>query len=137
MKIARAITLALGSFLSRAALSQESTVEVEGQAPILSGDRVLGRQRALDEAMQKAVEQASQTLLSREALLQRSSDLRLRIYPRPGTFIANYRVLNEGELGGAPATPTTVSPATQRVFHIRIAAQVAMDRLARELSVEG
>ena len=46
------------------------------------GDRVRARERALDEALRQAVEQAAGTVLEPDELVARASDLKLRIYPK-------------------------------------------------------
>jgi hypothetical protein len=110
-----------------AARAQEPSFEALGQAPIVSGDRVRARERALDEAMRQAVEQATATLLDPDGLIARTSELRLRIYPKARSYVTNYRVLEEGEAVGS-AAPT---------FQIHISAQVATARLARDLASGG
>src|SRR5690242_18940772 len=91
------VLLLLGSGM----MADEPTFEALGQAPVVGGDRVRARERALDEALRQAVEQAASTLLDPDALVARASDLRLRIYPRARTYVGSYRVLEEGEQAGA------------------------------------
>jgi flagellar assembly FlgT-like protein len=101
--------------------AQEPLFEALGQAPIVAGDRVRARDRALDEALRQAVEQATATVLEPAELVGRASDLKLRIYPKAKSYIANYRILDEGEQ----------SPGT---FQVHLSASVATGRLARDLS---
>jgi hypothetical protein len=105
------------------AAAQEASFEALGQAPVVGGDRVRARERALEEALKQAVEQATSTVLEPSALVARSSDLRLRIYPKARSYVSNYRVLDEGEQAG--------------VFQMHISAQVATARLARDLAAPG
>jgi hypothetical protein len=114
-----AIALALG--LTVPAAAQEPLFEALGQAPIVAGDRVRARERALDEALRQAVEQATATVLEPAELVARASDLKLRIYPKAKGYIANYRILDEGEQ----------PPGT---FQVHLSASVATGRLARDLS---
>jgi hypothetical protein len=120
-----AIALALGFGLVGAApapaRAQEPLFEALGQAPIVSGDRVRARDRALDEALRSAVEQATATVLEPAELVSRASDLKLRIYPKAKSYVANYRILDEGEQ----------PPGT---FQVHLSASVATGRLARDLS---
>src|SRR2546423_8561701 len=102
-------------------LAQEPMFEALGQAPIVAGDRVRARERALDEALRQAVEQATATVLEPAELVARASDLKLRIYPKAKTYITTYRILDEGEL----------PPGT---FQVHLSAAVATARLARDLS---
>ncbi len=81
--------------------------EALGQAPIVAGDRVRARERALDEALRQAVEQATATVLEPAELVARASDLKLRIYPKAKSYVSTYRILDEGEqppgdVSGAP-----------------------------------
>jgi hypothetical protein len=109
------------AFLTAAAAgAEEPSFEALGQAPVVGGDRVRAKERALDDAMRQAVEQAAQTVLDPQALVARQSDLKLRIYPRARTYVASYRVLDEGETAGA--------------FQMHISAQVAVSRLAKDLA---
>src|ERR1700761_3081977 len=114
-----AIALAVGFALPAAA--QEPLFEALGQAPIVAGDRVRARERALDEALRQAVEQATATVLEPSDLVARASDLKLRIYPKAKSYVANYRILDEGEQ----------PPGT---FQVHLSASVATGRLARDLS---
>jgi Flagellar assembly protein T, N-terminal domain len=114
-----ALVLAVGFALPAAA--QEPLFEALGQAPIVAGDRVRARERALDEALRQAVEQATATVLEPSDLVARASDLKLRIYPKAKSYVANYRILDEGEQ----------PPGT---FQVHLSASVATGRLARDLS---
>jgi hypothetical protein len=102
------------------AAAQEPAFESLGQAPVVAGDRVRARERALDEAMRQAVEQAAGTVLSPDELVARASDLKLRVYPKARQYVTTYRILDEGE-----ATPGT--------FQVHLSAQVATGKLARDL----
>jgi hypothetical protein len=117
----RAWVLVLLVALPSLAAAQEPMFEALGQAPIVAGDRVRARERALDEALRQAVEQATATVLEPNELVARASDLRLRIYPKAKSYVTTYRVLDEGE-----QTPGT--------FQVHLSAAVATARLARDLS---
>ena len=95
--------------------------EALGQAPIVAGDRVRARERALDEALRQAVEQATATVLEPAELVARASDLQLRIYPKAKAYVTTYRILDEGE-------------QTPGIFQVHLSAAVATARLARDLS---
>jgi hypothetical protein len=102
-------------------LAQEPMFEALGQAPIVAGDRVRARERALDEALRQAVEQATATVLEPPELVARASDLKLRIYPKAKAYVTTYRILDEGEQ----------PPGT---FQVHLSAAVATARLARDLA---
>src|SRR5207253_8057244 len=106
------------------AAAQEPMFEALGQAPIVAGDRVRARERALDEALRQAVEQATATVLEPGDLVTRASDLKLRIYPKAKSYVSTYRVLDESE--NPPGT-----------FQVHLSAAVATGKLARDLSTGG
>ncbi|HEY7958267.1 MAG TPA: flagellar assembly protein T N-terminal domain-containing protein [Polyangia bacterium] len=120
MRFALASVLLLG--LAGGALAQEPAFEALGQAPVVGGDRVRARDRALDEALRQAVEQAVATVLDPDQVVARASDLKLRIYPRARGYVANYRILDEGEV-----------PASG-LYQVHLSAEVATGRLARDLA---
>jgi hypothetical protein len=82
---------------------------------------VRARDRALDEALRQAVEQATATVLEPAELVARASDLKLRIYPKAKGYVTTYRILDEGE-------------QTPGIFQVHLSAAVATARLARDLS---
>src|SRR5689334_24308656 len=106
----RALVMAVLLAASLPATAQEPMFEALGQAPIVAGDRVRARERALDEALRQAVEQAAGTVLSPDELVGRASDLKLRVYPKAKQYVSTYRILDEGE-----ATPGT--------FQVHLSAQ--------------
>jgi hypothetical protein len=103
-----------------AAWAQEPAFEALGQVTVTGGDHVRARDRALDDALRQAVEQAVATVLEPAQLVARSSELRLRIYPKARSYISNYRILDEGETSG--------------VFQVHVSATVSTGRLSRELA---
>src|SRR5207249_1023511 len=111
------LMLALAAAPARA---QDPSFEALGQAPVVAGDRVRARERALDEALKQALEQATATVLEPDQLVARSGELKLRIYPRARSYVATYRILDEGETNG--------------LFQVHLSAQVATARLARDLA---
>jgi hypothetical protein len=117
----RTLALAIVVAASSLAAAQEPMFEALGQAPIVAGDRVRARERALDEALRQAVEQATATVLEPNDLVTRASDLKLRIYPKAKTYVSTYRILDESE--NPPGT-----------FQVHLSAAVATGRLARDLS---
>lgn len=100
--------------------AEEPSFEALGQASIVAGDTVRARERALEEAFRQAVEQAVATLLEPKVIAERASQLKLSVYPKARGYVTTYRVLQEGEQGG--------------LFQVRVAAQVAVGRLARAVN---
>ena len=110
------LLVALSSVASAAPQGFEGT----GRVAISAGDRVKARERALDESFQHALEAAIGVLLGPDTLVRRAGDLRLKIMPRARSYVTSYRVLDEGE----------VEPG---FFSVHVSAEVAADRLVREL----
>jgi hypothetical protein len=120
-KVRRALVLAsLVLCVGTPAYAQAPSFEAMGRAPITAGDQVRARQRALDEAMQRAVESAVSSLLGADTLTRRAADMRLKILPKAKSYVTSYRVLEEGE----------TEPG---IFDVHVAAEIATDRLLREL----
>src|SRR5262249_28919490 len=101
------------------ARAQGTSFEGAGQAPIVAGDKVRARARALDDAFRAAVDSAAAALLEPAVLAQRQSALKLTVEPKARRYVTGYRVLDEGEQGST--------------FHLRVAAEIALDRLERDL----
>lgn len=99
------------------ARAQAPAVEISASAPLLAagGDAVRARERALKDALRLAVEQSA---------LAAAPESRGRLYlvsARARDYVTTYRVLEEGEAGGQ--------------FTVRVAAQVDLPRLLRDLRV--
>ena len=110
----------LGTTLSVPASASPQSYEGTGRVAVSAGDRVKARDRALDEAFQHALETAIGALLGPDTIARRASDLRLKIMPRARSYVTSYRVLDEGE-------------AEPGFFSVHVSAEVAADRLVREL----
>src|SRR6266511_4241549 len=76
---------------------------------------------AAQEPLFEALDQATATVLEPSQLVSRASDLKLRIYPKAKSYVANYRILDEGE-------------QPPGIFQVHLSASVATGRLARDLS---
>jgi hypothetical protein len=71
------------------------SVQVEGLAVIEQGNVAAARDRAVAEALQRAVERATATLVPPETLAQQEAALRARIYPDTPRFVRTYRIITE------------------------------------------
>jgi hypothetical protein len=99
--------------------AEEAWFESVGKVQVTGADRVKARERALEEALRLAVEAGSATVLDPAGLQAHASDLRLRVYPRARSYVATWRILDEGVDG--------------EVFHVHLSAQVLTARLAHDL----
>jgi hypothetical protein len=70
-------------------------VEVEGLAAIENGNVPAARDRALQDALARAVERATSTLLAPDQLAQHDAALRAKVYPDAARFVPTYRIIAE------------------------------------------
>lgn len=70
-------------------------VQVEGLAPIEKDNITAARDRAVADALQRAVERAAATLVPPETLAQQDAVLRERLYADPVRFVQTYRIIAE------------------------------------------
>lgn len=110
----------LGLVMGANGNAEEGTFEATAQAPILAGDRVRARERALEDGLRQAVAQAAEGLLGPEQAAARESELKLRLYPKARSYVASYRILDEG-------------PQPNGNFQVHVAAQVTTTKLFRDL----
>src|SRR5262245_58261650 len=94
-------------------------VQALGQAPIVAGNRVSARDRALDEALKQAVDQALTYVLDPDSRLRAQAALRRDLLPRARTYAPSYRVLDEHEAPG-------------KLFQVQLEARVDTAALRRD-----
>ncbi|MBK8013615.1 MAG: hypothetical protein IPK13_19965 [Deltaproteobacteria bacterium] len=82
MGLVQILVLGWWSVAGRAALAETTTVEVEGVAAIVKDDVAVARDRALDDARRKAVEQVVGTVVSSETLSENFQIVEDRIFAR-------------------------------------------------------
>ncbi|HOX44710.1 MAG TPA: flagellar assembly protein T N-terminal domain-containing protein [Myxococcota bacterium] len=93
-----ALLLVLGSGLALAADVEK--VETRGEAAIVGGDKAAARDKAIDDALRKAVEQAVGTLVSSETITENYQLLSDRIYSKAEGYVKNYKITGEREEDG-------------------------------------
>src|SRR5687767_15807724 len=81
--------------LPAAALAAEETVEVEGVAAVVNNDVAIARDRAIDDAKRKAVEQVAGAQVSSESITENFQLVEDKIYSRAAGFVKNYKILSE------------------------------------------
>jgi len=82
---------------------------VSGQAPVVGGNAAGARERALDDAIKQAVNQALATLVDPQTRAAQAKALKA-IEAKARSFVPRYRTLEDGEANG--------------VYTIRIEAEV-------------
>lgn len=90
-------------------------VKAKGYATIYGNDKAAARDRALEDAQRKAVEQAMGTMISSESITQNYQLIDDRILSLSSGYIRTYRIVSESVTGGE--------------LEIEIAAQVGMEKL--------
>lgn len=113
-----ALALVLAAQTARAEVTETT---VEGVAAITNGDKAIARDRALDDAKRKAVEQVAGAQVSAESISENFELVSDRIYSRASGFVKSYRIVNELEEEG--------------VYKVKIAAQVDSSAIADDLAL--
>ena len=110
------LVLLLGLF-PQIAFSQ--TIESQGVAAIVQGNLDISRDKAIEDALRNAVEQATGTLIENETLVENYQVLSDKIYSQSRGYVQSYEVLSEG--------------AEQGLYKVTIQANVASGELKNDL----
>jgi len=84
---------------AQAAAGADKVITAEGIAAIEKGDIPGARDRALDDALRKAVEQAVGTLIESETMVQNYKVLSDSIYSQTKGFVRTYNIVSEKQEG--------------------------------------
>ncbi|MEW6674991.1 MAG: flagellar assembly protein T N-terminal domain-containing protein [Nitrospirota bacterium] len=103
--------------------STEERIEVEGHAAIVAGKKDLARDKAINDAFRRAVEQVVGVMVEAETLVKNLELLTDRIYSQTTGYIKNYKIIEERIEGD--------------VMKVRIEAVVAISSLEKELDAIG
>ncbi|MFC1654572.1 flagellar assembly protein T N-terminal domain-containing protein [Myxococcota bacterium] len=94
-------------------------VEVTGQAAIFDDDKAQARDKAIDDALRKAVESAVGTMISSETITENYQLLSDRIYSQAEGYVKKYKILDEKD--------------EDNVYIVQIRAKVAVGAVASDL----
>lgn len=83
------------SLLPQSAFSQSSTIESQGVAAIVQGNLDISRDKAVEDALRNAVEQATGSLIENETLVENYQLLSDKIYSQSKGYVQSYEVLDE------------------------------------------
>jgi len=110
---------------ARAGVGAGEALEVEatGEAAIVGGNRALARDRATEDALRRAVEQAVGTLVASETEVRSSQLVRDRILTRSKGYVQGYEVTGTREEAGA--------------LQVTVKARVGTDALEADLEAIG
>ncbi len=95
------------------------TVEVRGEAAIIDGDKASARDKAIDDALRKAVESAVGTMISSETITENYQLISDRIYSQAEGYVRSYKITDEREDDG--------------VVIVEIRAQVSTGAVSKDL----
>lgn len=111
------VLLALSSLSAMAADVEE--VEVRGEAAIINNDKAAARDKAIDDALRKAVESAVGTMVSSETITENFQLISDRIYSQAEGYVRKYQIQDEREEDG--------------VIIVEIKAQVSVGAVSKDL----
>ena len=110
-------------FVSVGVFAKNSQViTVQGQAAI-NNDKLAAKEKALDDAKRKAVEQVTGVIVSSESLTKNFELISDNIYSKAKGYISNYTVVKEG-----------IDPMDKGVYFVQIKATVSKDKLEKDIS---
>jgi hypothetical protein len=113
------ILLLMGLSALPAVAADVEEVEVSGQAAIFDDDKAQARDKAIDDALRKAVESAVGTMISSETITENYQLLSDRIYSQAEGYVKKYKILDEKD--------------EDNVYIVEIRAQVAVGAVASDL----
>ena len=100
--------------------SKPEWTEATGQAAILDNDTIRARDKAIADAVRRAVEQVIGTMVSSETVVENYQLISDKILTKSKGYVRKYEVLEEGE-------------SDPGVFEVKIKAQVASGNLSQDL----
>lgn len=113
------ILLLIGIFSLPSMAADVEQVEVTGQAAIFDDDKAQARDKAIDDALRKAVESAVGTMISSETITENYQLLSDRIYSQAEGYVKKYKILDEKD--------------EDNVYIVEIRAQVSVGAVASDL----
>jgi hypothetical protein len=113
------LTLAGVFAFSRAAIAEQQTIETEGLAAVVNNDIAMARDKAIDDAKRKAVEQVAGSHVSSESITQNFQLVEDKIYARASGFVKTYQIASEFK--------------DQETYHVKIKATVDASAVAENL----
>lgn len=123
IKTVLCVVVSLFLYLQPFCAEAGEVVMAEGMAAVISGNTVIARDKALDDALRKAVEQTVGTLVSSDTMTENFKVIHDKILAQTTGYIERYKVLSEGREGD--------------VFKVKIQAEVGMANLTDDLRALG
>lgn len=115
--------LLLTSCFSLATAYAGEVIVAEGMAAIISGNTVIARDKAIDDGLRKAVEQAVGTLVSSDTMTENYKVIHDKILAQTTGYIEKYKILSEKAEGD--------------IYKVRVQAEVGKANLTSDLRALG
>ena len=109
--------------------SDTTAVRAKGYGAILAGDLANARDRAIEDALRRAVEQAVGTYIQSETVVQNFMLVKDEILSRARGFVQSYKVVSEGKED--PTTYTVTVDALVRLGDVADAVEELIERAGR------
>lgn len=103
-------------------------VEAKGEAAIIQGDKAQARDKAIDDALRKAVESAVGTMISSETISENYQLLSDRIYSHSDGYVQKYRITDEREGDGVYIVEVKAKVTTGSIHNDLQSLQLLMER---------
>jgi hypothetical protein len=117
--ISISLTLVALAGTASAARAETQTIEVEGVAAVVNNDIANARDKAIDDAKRKAVEQVAGSHVSSESITQNFQLVEDKVYARASGFVKTYAIASEFK--------------DQDTYHVKIKATVDASAVAENL----
>lgn len=101
--------------VAQTAQAEVKQITVEGVAAVVGGDKAIARDRAIDDAKRKAVEQVAGAQVSAESISENFALVSDRIYSRASGFVKTYKIVSEMEQEGVYKVTVTAEVDTAAI----------------------
>ncbi len=98
-------------------------ITADGFAAMIGGNKVIARDKAIDDALRKAVEQAVGTMVSSDSMTENYKVIHDKILARTSGYVEKYKILSEGQEGD--------------LYRVRVQAEIGRADLTSDLSALG
>lgn len=103
--------------------AQSESINAEGVAAIISGNLAVARDKAIDDALRKAVEQAVGTMVTSDTLTERYRVIHDQVLAQTSGYIRRYNIVSEKTAG--------------TLYRVRVRAEVGKANLMNDLQALG